>query len=341
MKVALTADFHAHLYREFALDAEEYVTTRLKELVDCLAWIRAVCQEEGATYLIVVGDLFHSRNSVPTPVMSLVYHELAKFYPIQVILVAGNHDQWSLRFTSLDLFVQCAMVVKSPTITALEGREILFIPYIPDEEAERVLRNFEGKYDLVVAHLSVCGAILHSGVEYRNGSVTASSLETYFPETSILLGHFHIPQVMGRVEYLGVPIQHSFADSGVVPGIHFLDFETGARKWVENTISPRFVRLDYEEDGLLLNERDYFWITTHDPKEVEKELERVGFPRFRVRISPKPKETVSTERVLTPLEMDYIEMVRRYAEATASGPVKSDIVRKGEEVVREVTGAWH
>ena len=55
-------------------------------------------------------------------------------------------------------------------------------------------------------------------------------------------GHFHIRQDNKNIHYIGSPYHKDRGDRGNAKGITVLDFDTGETRFIENEVSPRFMK---------------------------------------------------------------------------------------------------
>jgi DNA repair exonuclease SbcCD nuclease subunit len=67
----------------------------------------------------------------------------------------------------------------------------------------------------------------------------------------IISGHFHKKDhriyEKGQILYLGSPYQHNFGDTGDQRGYYIVDLDNQSFDFIENTFSPKFVKLKTED----------------------------------------------------------------------------------------------
>jgi len=337
MKAIIIADLHAHLYKEFAKSDPYLVNSRLRNLDDLLIWLKNKCEESNIHNFIIAGDVFHSRSSVPSPVLSTVFESLSSFKSINVYMIPGNHDQWDYNFTSLDTFSSIAYVYKSFVIKEIEGTTVAFLPYRENEQ--EWMQQIYPEVDLVIAHLGISGANVGNHL-YQDSYLTTDILQKSFPNAQMLFGHFHIHQhLTENISYIGAVIQHSFSDASFTP--YFAVYDEGNIEYIENDISPRFIKIDLTEDNiteLKLDFNNYYWISSDIPdKLLRKELENMGLDISHFRLQQKHKKSQVVKRALDDQKMGYEDMIRKYVvENNNQLPVTEEVIDYGIKTLNKV-----
>lgn len=244
MKVALCADLQFDEYPHLSNTLPSGITSRLQDCIDCFSWIVDTAVQEGCTKLIIAGDLFESRTELPLSVIDAACRcmdHASTAFDGEVHVVVGNHDSWlrSPDVTSVRMFEGLARVYALPSVDA----PFAYVPWTDDEEdlasmVETVAKNRSAKY--LVTHCLVRDI-------YPSGGISFAALK---PRRwrRILLGDVHDPKEFRNCSYIGSPMHFDFGDAGGTRGFRILDTEADELTTVENTRSPRFVKLSSQED---------------------------------------------------------------------------------------------
>lgn len=233
MRVVVLADVHAHKHSQFSHPDTEFGTNRVRHIVSCLGQARDYAVTNQIKYVIIVGDLFHSRGILSVEVNNIVRDSIKtmKNVGLDVIIVAGNHDQAnkSGSITSVRGVEEYADAIEDFTIMD----SIAYMPY-SDYRAE-VVEWFQEcrvrKVKQVFAHIPVAGAELVKG--YTSSSGYEITLEEIQPEAFqfVAMGHYHKPQLLANnVFYVGSLLHHSFADVGQDKGFWDITFNSDKYK---------------------------------------------------------------------------------------------------------------
>jgi DNA repair exonuclease SbcCD nuclease subunit len=199
MKFIFTADWHIKLYSD-----KTYVSNGLPlRLHEIFSTINAMCnyaKENGIDTIIVGGDINDLKNVVHVRAFVILKKMLASFPEIQFFFLHGNHDSSSKG--DLESAIQ---LLDGPdnihTITKkLTVDDILFVPY-SSHMIDDIIESEEGC--VLIGHLGLSDAQLSSGLSLKT-RLSSSDLRRF---DLVLLGHYHKPQVIGNVYYVGSPIQ--------------------------------------------------------------------------------------------------------------------------------------
>ena len=236
-KWGLTADIQFDEYSKLSTLGESGLTSRLTDGTDCFTWVVDECKQAGCKGLIVCGDIFNSRTSIPLPVLHAVAGQMAYARSIleRLILMVGNHDSYlrDPRINSLSIFAQVATVIREARSVEKFG----FVPWTEDIDSFRAGVNRMAKDSTVkflFSHVLVEGAV-PSGKGWALRDLKPTKFKHVF------LGDVHRPMSIGKnVTYIGSPMQIDYRDAGETRGFIIFDDQTGAIEFMENTLSPRF-----------------------------------------------------------------------------------------------------
>jgi len=196
-----------------------------------------------------LGDVFDSRQSINLKVLNLgmeIFEKLSKISPVRVIL--GNHDCHDLNSNSINSvkplgWLPNVTVYEEPEMIELSGKKMLMMPWRanPDQEKE-CLTRFKGA-DYLFCHTDVKGADFNKWTKVDHGN-EVKEFSTY---SKVYTGHIHYRQKVGNINFIGCPYELTRSDIGNSKGYWIIDTESGTEEFIENPISPRFVRLNIEQ----------------------------------------------------------------------------------------------
>lgn len=245
MKIALLADLHIGVKRDCDIFFESQLRFFKEQLVPEL-------NRSQITDIWILGDVFDQRKAISLPTVNRVidlFKNVLKDFNIRIIV--GNHDMYyntdlgvnSLKILSL---LPNVKVYEKPETEVIEGRTILFQPWITDYAADNIL---DGSWDYAFMHADIIGFDVGGGRPSEAG-LQASYVLDHVRTT--YTGHYHTKVTRkyegGRtISYLGAPYQLTRIDRDGERGYHVLDIGTGEIDFIENSVSIRFTKHTYPE----------------------------------------------------------------------------------------------
>lgn len=263
-KILLMADIHLG------------VTNRLKDILWSLNVTYQYCIKNDIDTIIILGDLFHDRESINIDVLceAFKFFRKAKDAGQQWIAFPGNHDMFlkhSWEYTSLQPISDLITIISDVKILDLDGSRFWILPFIFSESAYmRVVNKINEHYeegDVLLTHIGVKTAILNICFLLQDWSMVDLS-KTKFDQ--IFSGHFHTSQqVKDNLWYVGSPIpfkfdegdhEHGFIEYDLSTREHcFIDIWKAAKKLdVDGTPPPQYHTfhdelLDEKTEGEVFN----------------------------------------------------------------------------------------
>lgn len=204
--------------------------------------------------VIALGDTFDKRRSVNF--MSLNEAKDMWFNPldemgVRMHMLVGNHDIYyknTLRINApRELLGEYPNIVihDTPTTVMFDGLDILLLPWICDDNRDRVFDEISNTSARVcMGHLELNGFEAHPGHVMENGM--DKSLFDKFDR--VFSGHYHMKSSKSNITYLGNPYQLYWNDYGCKRGFHVFDTETLKTTFYRNPFSM-FHKL-YYNNGL-------------------------------------------------------------------------------------------
>jgi hypothetical protein len=175
-----------------------------------------------------------------------VFEAMSKVAPVRVIL--GNHDCHDLNSNSINSvkplgWLPNVTVYEEPELIELGGKSMLMMPWRANPEQEKQCLETFKKADYLFCHTDVKGADFNKWTKVDHGNEVAE-FKSY---KKVYTGHIHYRQKVGNINFVGCPYELTRSDIGNSKGYWILDTEKGTEEFVENPVSPRFIRFGAEE----------------------------------------------------------------------------------------------
>jgi len=258
MKIAITADEHAHIFHDFDTVSSEGHSNRLLLFYKSLDFVRQYCVANSIASVVHLGDMFESRKQISIPVLYFVSKAMDeyKLSNIKQYWLKGNHDSWDREgtVTSISILSGYGKVVIDPTVVLIDGVKCNFLPWTEFTDFRTQLKNSEPS-DLVFTHRMFAGAELDNSTIMSKGDLCDHLDHSKYK--FIFSGDVHLHQKIGKdAYYVGSLLAHSFKDKPVDRGFLVYDSETNTFEFVKNPFSPVFkkVVIKNAEDVKVLEE---------------------------------------------------------------------------------------
>jgi DNA repair exonuclease SbcCD nuclease subunit len=349
MKVVHFADFHAHIFHEFAKADPEFVNDRFRAQIDTLKKVFEIARENGAI-LTFGGDLFHNRSKLEDVVFNAVFDVIAENSDIPTYLLRGNHDSknnttdsehWLKAFRHLSHVT----VIDKPEMVYVnhDGEDLWLcgIPYSDDvaflkEKIEEFAQEV-AKDDIpsiLMAHVGVDGSETGRYSHRLEGAFSVDDLKpalfTYVP-----LGHYHKRQFLGdrsNIFYTGNTIQTSFSDEGQEKGVMLMDTEEVEPEFIaiDNKLFITITQIDENTQDTVDNNYVRFVLPQDQAQEVE--VYREASDNFRVEVQ---REYQIESRIGIGMDSTEEQIVEAYAQKhyPESAELAVEILKEAKHVV--------
>ena len=224
MKILLITDQHFGVRNDNLHFVEHYKKFYSKIVIPFL-------KASGIKEIINLGDTFDKRRSINY--MSLEAAKEMWFDPVKELgckmtALIGNHDIYyknTLRINSPEELLggYDIDVIDEPTTRSYDGTDILFLPWICDENYDRTLRSItESTAPVCMGHLELNGFEAHPGHVMDKGT----DMTIFKKFKKVFSGHYHTKSNKDNCYYLGNPYQLYWNDYGQKRGFHVFDTET-------------------------------------------------------------------------------------------------------------------
>lgn len=233
MKLAIFTDLHLgiksddHKWHKVALEWADSMITKLKK--------------DNISDIVFLGDFFHNRSTISVDTLNVASDWLNKFNDFTLHMILGNHDLYYDKIydvSAVNIFNGFPNIKVYTTPTAVQfGNKVCMMcgwGYDP--------LHYEA--DVLFTHAEINVFRFNKKLGACNSDLKCSDLLGHY--NTIFSGHFHLRQIKeyekGKVRYVGNPFQMDYSDEGTPKGFDIWDTETDEIEFVENTISPTFIR---------------------------------------------------------------------------------------------------
>ena len=173
---------------------------------------------------------------------------------ITVHTIVGNHTAYykdTNEINTVELLLKeydNVEVYAEPTTVNLGGLDILFLPWINEENKMKTLEMMDTtSADVIMGHLELNGFVATAGHRMEHGMDTKIFDKFY----RVYSGHYHTRSDNGKIYYLGNPYEMFWNDVKDTRGFHIFDTKTIEHKPVNNPYRL-FYNLYYEDTNYKL-----------------------------------------------------------------------------------------
>lgn len=242
-KIALLSDIHFGVKQS----SEKFLNTQI-EFFEKL--VIPQIQSKNISHLFFLGDVFDDPLSLDILVKNTVIKLFNKFKRecpnLKIVILTGNHDIYyktTLETTSLAIFDKFDNIelVKTVKDYKIDNKSFLLVPWLIKDSYNYELFNksIETTYDYCFGHFEINQFEIIPTVIEEKGL----SIDTFKNIKNVYSGHFHIRNKIKNIQYLGCPYELTWNDYGNNKGLTIIDIKTSQEEFVENTISPRHVKI--------------------------------------------------------------------------------------------------
>lgn len=196
--------------------------------------------------VVIAGDFFDNRQNIDINIMNIGANIMEEISNIcEVFIIIGNHDIY--KKSDIDVsstrifkyFNNVHVIDDVAEISYVNNSKMIFIPWIGDHKKETEIISKHSDSNFIIMHTSISGMTMDNGREILDGANP-----TVFKDGIILSGHIHKRQETKKVIYFGSPYQMRRSDIGNDKGIYILNASSNSLTYVQNTYSPRFLRIN-------------------------------------------------------------------------------------------------
>lgn len=246
MKVCILGDTHIGA-RNGAKIFSEYFSRFFTEI------FFPYLKKNDISLIVQLGDILDNRKNINIQSVTdghEYFFDKLKEHNIKMITILGNHDVFfknTLKVNSPSLLLKSEyiQIIDQPTEMNLNGYDMLFLPWICEEnKIESLDAIANSKSDVCFGHLEFSGFAMYRGIIAEDGmdSVGFSNFEYVFT------GHYHCKSSRDNIYYLGTPYELTWSDSGDLKGFHVFDFSTRHLQFIENPLKM-FNKIIYDDSN--------------------------------------------------------------------------------------------
>ena len=222
MKYIITGDLHLSAYSSESIvqgipENLYYTGSVLKEMI-------LYASNNSIFDIIIGGDIFHNKSILHVIAQSYFLDFIRKNINVTFYIINGNHDMSSSSGKGVSA-LKC--LDSEPNVKMFHEsilvENIYFVPWNPYKMIEEI-RNPPKGAEFLISHLGLNEAMLNSGISI----ISDISLKDVSRYKHCFLSHYHKPQEVGNVTYVGSPTQ---------------------RDWGERNEDKRFIVFDSEEEN--------------------------------------------------------------------------------------------
>ena len=213
--------------------------------------IKNVIKDEPDTAVFCLGDVFDNKMSINVAVLNTameIFKDISDIAPIHCLI--GNHDTYNKIINEVNSVKPLGLlnnvtIYEEPEILNINNKKVYLMPWRVDAKAEKVCIEdaLEEKCNYLLCHTEV------KGMKYNRFTTCGggNGLEEYDGFTKVVSGHIHWRQEKDNLIYIGSPYDTNKGDKGNSKGIYVLDIENDEFEFIENKLTPRYIKLKLEE----------------------------------------------------------------------------------------------
>ena len=276
-----------------------------KIAIEHAKWTAEQFKTRGISDIVIPGDIFHDRNDVAVNTLHVATDIFSIFSDFNIVITTGNHDSFfrdnsSVNSISILKGWSNITTVDKLLVVDFQDKKIAFCPWGQDI-------NEVPKCDLIIGHFEINSFRMNSTKVCMTG-IKPSELTSKAKLT--ISGHFHQREERkyedGTILYVGDPYQMDWSDYNTNKGLYILDLEDLSYEFIENTVSPRYVKVRYSDiaDGKYTAETLKSSITRNIVKFIiDRQLDPIAVDSIvRKLVSISPTEFT--------IDYDYSELVK-------------------------------
>ena len=305
-------------------------------------------EQYGITTVVDMGDTFDSRKGIDFSALSWAknnYYDRLHEMGVKVHTIVGNHTAYyknTNEVNAVDLLLReydNVTVYSQPTEVKLDKLNVLFIPWINQENEEQTLKLIKKTTcSCAMGHLELQGFRVNNQIIMEHG--LESKLFEKF--TRVYSGHYHTRSDNGTIFYLGNPYELYWNDLNDKRGFTIFDTET-----LEHTPINNPYRMFY---NIYYEDTDY---QTFDSREYENKIVKVvvrkktDTKKFEKFIDKLYSSNIAELKIVENFEIqgtddfeafeseDTLSILNRYIEESEVSLDKSTIQKLLQEVYQE------
>jgi DNA repair exonuclease SbcCD nuclease subunit len=232
-KIAMFSDLHLGIYG----NSERWHDTALK----WADWMVDELTKKNIVDVFFLGDFFDNRTEISVQTIHVAAQIIEKFKNFNMFMIIGNHDAYYKNRSDVH---SLGMVKGHKNITLVDkilefesfDKKLLMVPWNNDLP--------DAKYDYIFGHFEIQTFKMNNFTVCSHG---LSPNDLLSKTKNAFSGHFHNRNSKkyseGAINYIGSCFSMDFSDVGNTVGYHILDIKDGSIEFIENSVSPSFIKL--------------------------------------------------------------------------------------------------
>jgi ABC-type uncharacterized transport system ATPase subunit len=274
--------------------------------------LKAKTNNESVGFLGDFYDTVYRRGTIPVDMLNILLDFFATRWSVPMIMIPGNHDYIDASETehALEPFGianELITIVSEPCIID----RVMWVPWRRDNSVLKKMfapQDMVSEYDVIFGHFDVVGA------HVNNNTLSDRGLNKDDFPCSVISGHYHKPQTMGPVTYIGSPYQTSMGEAGQKK--YFMRWDGSKARRIPINYGPRRFKVTENPESwehIVTQSGDILYMDTYNPEKLSQEaidfVERLKRQGVTVVLQRFLKETetantlLDSEKELTPDEM--------------------------------------
>lgn len=213
-----------------------------QDCMDFIDWLIHEGKSRNAETCLFLGDWNHHRSNINLLTLDYTMRALRKLNNAfnKTYILVGNHDIFFREKRDIHSMVvgsefQNIVLIEDPSIID----NVAFVPWLVEDEWKSI-SSMKSKY--LFGHLELPGFKMNAMIDMPDhGGLN----EKHFPHQDyVFSGHFHKRQFKGKVNYIGNPFGHNYAD--------IWDFDRGAMfiqwdnepEYINYEAGPRYININ-------------------------------------------------------------------------------------------------
>lgn len=172
-------------------------------------WLNEQVREERAKTLLILGDLTDKKDNHGAEFVNRVVRAVQSLRCESVKILAGNHDwlrEGHAFFSFLSLVPGVEFITEVREDQDVRGQPTLYLPYTRSPARDWAALDLS-HYRHVFMHQTAPGSVASNGQR-----MDGDALPDLSAAGKVYSGDIHVPQVVGRIEYVGSPYHVHFGD---------------------------------------------------------------------------------------------------------------------------------
>jgi DNA repair exonuclease SbcCD nuclease subunit len=233
-KICCISDIHLGCH----CDSEHWHTI----ILDWGKWLKDELINANIDHMIICGDFFDNRSAIGVKTISVAGELMDLWADFDIKLVTGNHDLFYKNrndVSSVSIFDGRPNVdiISDIHTDEIGSKTVTYIPWGCD------ISNVN-KCDIIFGHLEINGFKMMPG-RIADGKISPKSITSRAKLT--FSGHFHLRDERhyksSSIIYVGSPYQLNWGESSNRAGYYIIDIENMSYEFVENTLSPKHIKI--------------------------------------------------------------------------------------------------